>query len=405
MTGIPAPVEAPSPGARPLVLGTVVVTLALISVADLLTLWQYRSDVADPAGYWFEITVGVIAYCALGALIALRAPGNRMGRFMLSLALVAALQGFSGAMASSAGQLALPAGVTEGLVRLSSACQVLFVGGTILLLLLAPTGRALTGRWRFVIGITVLGMASQALARLLFGETGGDGAQSVDVASVVSLLLSTLGVGVGVGLVAAPLCLFLRWHRARGLERQQVTWVVLGGLAVPGVIVLNGLVASLGFDPTSAIDAWLHGSLVWALAGAALPAGIAVAVLRHQLYDIDQVFSRTVSYALVTGVLVGVYITVVAIASQLLPQSSDIAVAAATLTVAAVFRPVLSRVQILVDRRFNRSRYDAVRIVEEFGRHLRDEVDPEQVSADLIAVLEQTLQPAGITLWLPRGKS
>ena len=378
--------------------------LALTASVDLLTVWQYRSGTFEPFGFAFECSVAALAYGGLGALISVRAPGNRMGQLMIALGLAAAAQGFFGALGALSDGLGWTSWVTDVLSALSSACQRLFVGGVVVALLLAPTGRPLTKRWRAVVALSAAGAVAVALDALLFGGTDG-GVQVGLAASILRGLLAVVGMSVLLGLVSAPLCLGLRWRRARGLERQQVVWVAAGGLAGPGIVILGGSLDSAGVLPVDSIDAWVHGSTVWGLAGAALPTGIAIAILRHRLYDIDRLIGRTLSYAMVTGVLIATYAVVVTAVGELLPVSSSLAVAVATLTSAALFRPLLLRVRTAVDRRFNRSRYDAQRTVEEFGRRLRDEVDPDEVTADLLAVLGRTIQPTVLSLWQPPRKS
>jgi hypothetical protein len=130
---------------------------------------------------------------------------------------------------------------------------------------------------------------------------------------------------------------------------------------------------------------------------------VAVAVLRHRLFDINRVLSRTTSYILVTGIVIAVYGSVVAVASWLLPASSSIAVAGATLAAAAVLRPALRRVRAVVDRRFNRRQFDSERTVNGFARRLRDEVDPQAISADLVSVLRSTMEPGVLGVWLRGG--
>jgi hypothetical protein len=133
----------------------------------------------------------------------------------------------------------------------------------------------------------------------------------------------------------------------------------------------------------------------------AIPVAIGIAVTRYRLYEIDRVVSRTTSYVVVTGFLVAVYAATVTAVSRLLPgTSSSFAVAAATLAAAALFRPVLTRVQRTVDHRFNRGQYDAQQTVDAFAGRLRDEVDPDEVSADLLAVLSRTVEPRGVALWV-----
>jgi hypothetical protein len=129
---------------------------------------------------------------------------------------------------------------------------------------------------------------------------------------------------------------------------------------------------------------------------------VAVAVLRYRLYDVDRVISRTLSYAAVTGLLVATYVGCVALSTRALPFSSSIGVAASTLAVAALFTPMRRRVQMAVDHRFNRARYDAARTVDAFALRLRDEVDPDLVRADLLAVTTSAIQPATVSLWVAR---
>jgi len=132
---------------------------------------------------------------------------------------------------------------------------------------------------------------------------------------------------------------------------------------------------------------------------------MAVAVLRYRLYDIDRLISRTLSYGVVTAVLLGVYVTVVTASTRLLPDGSSLAVAGSTLAAAALFQPLRRRVQTVVDSRFNRTRYDADRTVEVFTRRLREEVELDAVRADLLGVVHETLKPTTAGLWLrPQGK-
>jgi hypothetical protein len=136
---------------------------------------------------------------------------------------------------------------------------------------------------------------------------------------------------------------------------------------------------------------------VWA---AALPVAVGAAILRYRLYDLDRIVSRTLAYGLLTLLLGGGYALVVLGLSQLLKRDSPLVVAAATLAVAAVFQPARRRVQAVVDRRFNRRRHDATRMIEGFGTRLRDQVDLDTLTADLLGVVDQTMQPTQASLWL-----
>ncbi len=366
----------------------VIIGCLLVTVA--LKVWQDRSGVSGDADSMLEIFAGSLAYGAMGYLITTRAAGNRLGPLMLGLGVVAGLQGLLGSI-DSEGEL---------LYGLAAACQVLFVGGVVVLLLLAPTGQPLSRRWRWVIWLTAVSVGASALDALFFREQLEAGIEPTGSGSVVHAVLGGIGAVFPLGLLAALISLGLRWRRSRGLERQQVTWVAAGGLAGPLLILVTAQLPEWAMRPINSLDGVLHGSLVWSTAALALPLGIAVAVLRHRLYDIDKVVSRTTSYALVTGIVVAVYVGIVAMATSLFQMPNQVSVAVATLAAAAAFRPVLLRTQAIVDRRFNRSRYDAEQTVQLFTHRLRDEVDPDSVSGDLLSVLTQTLQPSMVGLWL-----
>ncbi len=177
--------------------------------------------------------------------------------------------------------------------------------------------------------------------------------------------------------------LVVRFRRSVGEERQQLKWFVFCAAAAFALW-------------------WLQPWAPWMfLVVALLPGiGIAVALLRYRLYDIDRIISRTTSYALVTGLLIATFAVVVTAVSKFVGSQSSVAVAAATLTAAALARPVLRRVQRAVDRRFDRSHYDAIRTVETFGMTLRQEVDPQQVCATLVATVQSSLMPGQVAVWV-----
>jgi hypothetical protein len=187
----------------------------------------------------------------------------------------------------------------------------------------------------------------------------------------------------------------VRFRRARGVERQQLRWVALGaGLAA---LAVAGTIAGAETDNVSVRD-WFTGVFV-----ALIPLAIAAAILRYRLYDLDRIISRTLAYGLLTVLLGGAYAGVVLGLGALLGQSRSLVVAGATLALAAVFQPARRRVQGLVDRRFNRRRYDAARTIEAFSVRLRQQVDLDALRAELLAVVETTMQPTRASLWLRRG--
>jgi len=186
----------------------------------------------------------------------------------------------------------------------------------------------------------------------------------------------------------------VRFRRATGAERQQLKWFTYGTALLLLLPAAGAVGARLGDTA---------GELLVAAIVSALPVTIGIAVLRYRLYDIDRLVNRTVVHGLLTMLLAGVYAGLVFALSQLLnpgDQQSALAVAASTLVVAALFQPARRRIQGLVDRRFNRRRYDAARTVAAFSARLRDQIDLSTLSTELLAVVDQTMQPTQASLWL-----
>ena len=208
----------------------------------------------------------------------------------------------------------------------------------------------------------------------------------LQAATGVALALTVLGV------VVAAASLVGRFRRARGIERQQLRWVALaaGVVALAAALVLAAMVTE-----TSALFGWGLG-----LCAAVLPPAIGAAILRYRLYDLDRIISRTLAYGLLMVLLGLGYAALVLGLGQLLGRDSSLAVAGATLAVAALFQPARRRIQQAVDRRFNRRRYDTARTVEAFSARLRHEVDLDVLGAQLLAVVDQTMQPTTASLWL-----
>jgi hypothetical protein len=198
-----------------------------------------------------------------------------------------------------------------------------------------------------------------------------------------------------VGLVAGAVSLVGRFRHARGVERLQLRWVALAALLV-------GL-GAVGVLFNLAVGGSAAGILFGVGVGCCLvvpPVATGAAILRYRLYDLDRIISRTLAYGLLTLLLGGGYAAVVLGLGQFLGRDSPLVVAGATLAVAAVFQPARRRVQAVVDRRFNRRRHDAARAIEGFGTRLRDQVDLDTLTADLLAVVDQTMQPTQASLWL-----
>jgi hypothetical protein len=268
-----------------------------------------------------------------------------------------------------------------------------------LVLLLTPTGSLPSPRWRwwaFITAATPLAlvlMVPVAPGRLdpqllvtnsPFSDRALGGV--LLVATQLALSVTALAVAVAAG------SLVVRFRRAHGVERQQLRWVALAAvlmlLAVPVLLVAVVLGIPILVDWVAAV--WVVVLLV----------AVGAAILRYRLYDLDRIVSRTVAYGLLTLLLGGGYAAVVLGLGQLLGRESPLVVAVATLAVAALFQPARRRVQAVVDRRFNRRRHDAARMIEGFGARLRDQVDLDTLTAELLAVVDQTMQPTQALLWL-----
>jgi hypothetical protein len=198
-------------------------------------------------------------------------------------------------------------------------------------------------------------------------------------------------------IVIGAAALVVRYRRAGTVEREQIKWLAYAGAVAAVVLPIGDLIG----DPNRSkyVDVLIIGAILF------IPISIGIAVLRYRLYDIDRIISRTVSYAIVTGLLVGAYIGLVISfdeATRTITGRSDIAVAASTLIVAALFIPLRRRVQAVVDRRFNRHRYDAVRTIDAFTSRLRDQVDIGTLTEDIQAVVTETMAPANVWVWLRR---
>jgi hypothetical protein len=270
-----------------------------------------------------------------------------------------------------------------------------------LIILLFPDGRLPSPRWRWLVGgyltVAVADVIVQAQMSVYAVthqrtqvDTSGqlllsDHAYSVFYAPVALIFFAFWVLSVGYQVVS--------WRRAAGERRQQLSWLMAGGAAA--------LIAFLVAIPAGALPYGVGEvvSDVIVVGIAALPVGIGVAILRYRLYEIDRIISRTLAYAIVTGLLVGVYAGLVLLATRVLSINSPVAVAVSTLAAAALFSPVRRRVQQMVDRRFNRVRYDGERTVEAFAARLKDAVDLETVRADLADVVNRALEPAHVTVW------
>jgi hypothetical protein len=377
--------------------------LAATARFDQLLRQAGRPELAQLQGGGVAVILSALSAATAGAVLASRRPRHLVGWLLLAFGLVP--QALSGAAEGYAryGFLARP-GTLPGAEQLATLASATFVPGLSLIafiLLLTPTGSLPSVRWRWfaraAAGLPVVFLAAWLLAvpqpdpesplasvRNPFAIPGLAGAGMV-VAGVAS-------PAIALTMAVAAASLVQRFRRSRGSERQQLRWLALAAALAPPVVLATA--AAIATD-NLILAGWTIGLYL-----ALLPLAIAAAIARYRLYDLDRIVSRTLAYGLLTLLLGAGYAGVVLGLGRLLPGSSSLAVAAATLATAAVFQPARWRIQRAVDRRFNRRRYDAARTIEAFSARLRDEVDLDTLSGELLTVIEQTMQPTRASLWL-----
>jgi hypothetical protein len=341
-----------------------------------------------------------LACVTVGTIVVWHRPDHPMGWILTGIAVFFALDGAGSGYAAldyRDHHGGLPLGPVAVWAAQSWAPAIVLFG---LAFLVYPDGGALTSRWRWVIrAYVVLGgawiagawaLAVLATARHDIQVDANGGLTTGQNAPWWSALSEVFFLGTGVAWLAWLGYQVVAWRRSAGEYRQQLKWLI-GGAAV---------CAACGI----ALVAW--GTMPAALQAiaacgvAALPVSLGIGILKFRLYDIDRIISRTLAYAIVTGVLIGLYAGLVLLATDVLTLSSPVAVAGATLIVAALFNVLRRRVQRVVDRRFNRARYDAEATVALFAARLKDTVDADSVTGDLAAVVQRALQPASLSVWL-----
>jgi hypothetical protein len=347
-----------------------------------------------PGYVGFQVVLS-LAFVTVGAFLGGRRPANPVGWLLLGWGLVMAFSAFTGAyvergLVRDPGSLPGPdwAAWAEAVVWHPAFALLAF------LLLLFPHGRLPSRRWRPFAWFTVAAYLTLSLSAaaapgavdLYYPEAASP--VRLPVAGLADTVFGWLLPGQLLLLLVALASVVLRLRRASGEERQQVKWFVYTVVTVT-VAFVAGIVV-------------FGGGVLFPLFGL-IPVSVAVAVFKYRLYDIDRLINRTLVYGLLTALLIGVYAALVFLLGRLLdPATGDsaLAVAASTLAVAALFQPARRRVQALVDRRFDRRRYDAARTVEGFSGRLRDQVDLDTLSSELLAVVDQTVQPVSASLWL-----
>ena len=351
------------------------------------------------------LVVAAFAYTGVGMLLTGRRPDNALGWVFLATGLTMGLVGLIVPLdaAAKTSPLPLPWYVLVAATANDVIWPLLLCLLTVWPLMLFPSGhvsrRMRPALWASIVGLGAMMLATALQPTISWSDSkrvienplspsfmaGFGNAEDSTLSSVFGLVLVACG-GLAIGSI------ILRFRRSQGIERLQLRWFVFAAVSVLVVFVLGNVF------PDSMPES--IGNVVMAVAVAFIPVSCGIAILRYRLYDIDRIISRTASYAVVTGALVLIYAAIVTSATRLVGSTSTLTVAAATLAAAALFRPLLTRVQRVVDRRFNREKVDAQAAVSEFGARLSDEVHDTHAARELIDVTRRVLQPSQAALWL-----
>jgi hypothetical protein len=360
-----------------------------------LSRWDF-SDALEEATF--------IAVPVVGFILTSRRPGNRIGWIFLGVGLALGL-GFFCDRYGRGGLVAAPGSLPAARAAAwyaNWAWTTIPAAGLAFILLLFPDGRLISRRWRpaawfAAAAFTLCTAAEVARACHLWADPFTALSSGWYPGSHTAVVIM-----VPAALLASATAVIVRFAGSSGAEKLQLKWFMAAGVLVVAAIIPLSLAPQIGPSAAATSTAVSTLKVMFCLALVCWFAAIAVAVLKYRLYDIDRVISRTLAYAIVTGVLAGVYAALVLLATQVFRVHTPVAVAAATLAAAALFAPVRRWVQRRVDRRFNRARYDADQTVAAFAARLKDAVDLDTVREELARVVQSALEPAHVSMWTSR---
>jgi peptidoglycan/LPS O-acetylase OafA/YrhL len=363
---------------------------ALLSFTVALLAWSLVLAFTGGEGWNQELgTIPVtLAFAVVGALVAART-GNRLGWLFLAVGAAGAVSVAAITYAGRTPTAELPGAAWAGW----TLTVVLGIVSTLLFLtpLLFPDGRPPSRRWWPVVWVAIIaGLVQMVCAALSDVDFSGNFPKLRDPVTVVAPLGTAYNLAQNLSslvLLASVVGLIARFRRSGQEQRLQLKWFMYASAISPVAILAGAVFANnvlIPFDITFPL----------------IPAAVGIAILKYRLYDIDRVISRTLAYAIVTGLLVGVYAGLVLLATQVFRFHTPVAVAASTLAAAALFNPLRRRVQRAVDQRFNRVRYNADQMVAAFAARLKDAVDLDAVRADLAVVVTRAVEPAHVSVWI-----
>jgi hypothetical protein len=372
-------------------LAVVVFSLALDQSPDLINI--------IPFGV-FVIGCGVV-----GGLVASRRPANPIGWILCLLGVFGVMAAFS---TTHAEMTPLTPRGSEGhfLDWVGSFIWSLALAPLLFVLQLFPTGRPVSHRWRLLVWTAALGLVlvvtAYAFSPGALQDTNGRIANPYGIEALAIPLRVALWAGEALivfSVVASVASAIVRFRRSRAVERQQLKWFSYAGVVVVVNLLLQGVVLAIVGETEETVNL-LNG--IFSVAVTSIPITIGIAMLRYKLYDIDRIINRTIVYGGLSAVLAMGYFGAVLLLQGALPVADDspITVAASTLGMVALFRPLRNRIQGVVDRRFNRRRFDALRTIDDFSARLRAETNLDSLSTDLVGVVRDTMQPAHASLWL-----
>jgi hypothetical protein len=381
--------------------------LSLFIAASVMLLASDRRLAGfDTLSTFISLGTFVFAFASVGALIASRRRSNPIGWLCLVAALAFSLAECAFAYTElGTGGGFLPGAAYAAWLATSGWLVGLLVPATFILLLF-PNGHLVNGRWRAVAIAAAAGMAAALTHDLLAPGRLGGTRRALENPFGTSALEPALGpigafavIAILVSIVGSIASLLVRFRRGSEFERQQVKWLLFAGSLPPLAWVAEVfLEATYG---SSELAANVANSLL-SVAGAAIPVAIGIAILKHRLYDIDLIINRTLVYGALTALLATAYFSIVLALQNVIPgaDDSDLTIAASTLAVAALFRPLRARVQGFIDQRFYRRKFDAQRTLESFAQTLREEIDLEALTGELVGVVDRTMEPTQVSLWL-----